>query len=133
MRAPLDLRVVALWITLVGLLGTPGAGVGEPFALPSEEPLGPPVQSAIPLPDLEALPPLDPLGAGSEALLPLDEVRPDPDVDPWAEAFADSRPGQTSQVDLPPYPVEVNGAVEHFLQRYQASPRREVVGRWLDR
>lgn len=133
MRAPLDLRVVALGITLVGLLGTPGAGVGEPFVLPSEEPLGPPVQSAvaIPLPDIEAFPSLDPPGAGPEAFLSTDEARPAPD--PWAEGFADSRPGGTSRVDLPPYPVEVNGAVEHFLQRYQASPRREVMGRWLGR
>jgi len=135
MRAPLDLRVVALWITLVGLLGTPGVGAAEPFALPSEEPLGPPVQSAvaIPLPDLEALSPLEPSASGSEALLPPDKAWPDPDADPWGESLTDPRPGATSQVDLPPYPVEVNGAVEHFLQRYQASPRREVVGRWLDR
>jgi len=134
MRAPRDLRVVALCITLVGLLGTPGAGVGDPFALPSEEPLGPPVESAaaIPLPDIETLP-LEPSGAGSEALLTLDEVRPEPDRDPWAEAFADSQPGETSQLDLRPYPVEVNGAVERFLERFQTSPRREVVGRWLDR
>src|SRR3990172_4249496 len=118
MRAPLDLRVVALWITLAGLLGTPGAGVGEPFLIPSEEPLGPPVQSAaaIPVPDLETPPLLEPSGAGSEALLPLDEVRPDPDADAWAEeAFADSRPGETSQLDLPTYPVEGDGAVERFL------------------
>jgi membrane-bound lytic murein transglycosylase D len=63
----------------------------------------------------------------------MDEARPAPDADPWAEGSAEPRPGQTSRVDLPPYPVEVNGAVEHFLRRYQASPRREVVGRWLDR
>ena len=135
MRAPLDLRAVALCITLAGLLGTPGAGVGEPFLIPSEEPLGPPVQSAVPIPgpDLETLPLLEPSGAGSEVLLPLDEVRPDPDRDPWAEAFADSRPGEAVPVDLSPYPVEVNGAVERFLERFQTSPRREVVGRWLDR
>ncbi|OGL05142.1 MAG: hypothetical protein A3I03_00570 [Candidatus Rokubacteria bacterium RIFCSPLOWO2_02_FULL_68_19] len=135
MRAPLDLRVVALCITLAGLLGTPGAGAGEPFLIPSEELLGPPVQSAVPIPvpDLETLPLLEPSGAGSEVLLPLDEVRPDQDADPWAEAFADSRPGEAVPVDLSPYPVEVNGAVERFLERFQTSPRREVVGRWLDR
>src|SRR3990172_11681906 len=128
MRAPRDLRVVALCLTLAGLLGTPGAGAGEPFALPSEEPLAPPVHSAaaIPLPDLETLFLLEPSGAGSEVLLPLDEVRPDPDADPWAEAFADSRPGETTQLNLRPYPVEVNGAVERFLERFRTSPRREV-------
>ncbi len=135
MQAPLDLRVVALCITLVGLLGTPGAGVGEPYALPSDEPLGPPVQSAaaIPVPDLETLPLLEPSGAGSEAPLPPDEVGPDLGGDPWVEAFADSRPGEAVQLDLSPYPVEVNGVVERFLERFQTSPRREVVGRWLDR
>lgn len=133
MRAPLDPRVVALCITLIGLLGIPGAGAGEPFLIPSEEPLGPPVQSAAAVPDLEPLSSLEPLGAGFEALLPLDEVRPDMDGDPWAEAFADSRPGEASPLDLPLYPVEVNGAVERFIDRFQTSPRREVVGRWLDR
>src|SRR3989304_3256764 len=59
MRAPLDLRVVALCITLAGLLGTPGAGVGEPFLIPSEELLGPSVQSAaaIPVPGPPTPPP----------------------------------------------------------------------------
>src|SRR3990172_13318046 len=136
MRAPLDLRVVALCITLAGLLGTPGAGVGDLFLIPSEELLGPSVQSAaaIPVPDLEPLPLLEPSGAGSEVLLPLDEVRPDLDADAWAEeAFDNSRPGEAVQVDLSPYPVEVNGAVERFLECFQTSPRREVVGRWLDR
>jgi len=108
--------------------------VAEPFAHPSEEPLGPSVQSAaaIPLPDLETLFSLEPPGSGSEAIPSPDEARPAPDRDPSAEAFPDSRL-ETSRVDLPPYPVEVNGTVEHFLQRYQASPRREVVGRWLGR
>lgn len=131
MRAPLDLRVVALCITIIGLLGTPGAGVGESFLLPSEESLGPPVESAAVIPplDVETLRPLEATGAGT--LLPQEEGRADLTPDPWAEAFALSRSEEA--LAPPPYPVEVNGVVERFLERFQTSPRREVVGRWLDR
>jgi len=127
MPARRDIRLVALSITLIGFLGTPGAGLGEAFLFPSEGPLWPPVLSAtaIPLPDVEILHPLE------GPSLPLDEDQVvDLTRDPWAEAFALS-PGEA--VALPQYPVEVNGSVERFLERFQTSPRREVVGRWLDR
>ncbi|MBI2554962.1 MAG: transglycosylase SLT domain-containing protein [Candidatus Rokubacteria bacterium] len=133
MLARRGIRSVALWITLISLLGIPEAGVGEPFFLPSDEPLGPSVQAAaaLPVPDAEILRPLEPSGAGSGSLLPLDEEQTDLSRDPWAEAFAVSRPGEA--LAPPPYPVEVNSAVERFLERFQTSPRREVVSRWLDR
>ncbi len=127
-----DLRLVALGITLIGLLGIPEAGVGEPFLFSPDEPLGPPVQSAaaIVASDLEALRPVEPSDTGSEAL--LDGVQSDLSRDPWAEAFADAwleEAGLTAPP--PPYPLEVNGAVERFVERFQT--KREVVGRWLDR
>ncbi|MBI3625417.1 MAG: transglycosylase SLT domain-containing protein [Candidatus Rokubacteria bacterium] len=34
---------------------------------------------------------------------------------------------------LAPFPVETNGAVQHFVERFQTGSRREVVGRSLDR
>ena len=128
-----ELRLVALSVTLIGLLGLPGVGAGEPFLLASDEPLGSPVQSvaALPVPDLEIVSPLEPPGAGSESLLaPPAAEQDDLSPDPWAEASAESRPGEAA---TPTYPVEVNSAVERYLERFQSSPRREVVGRWLDR
>ncbi|MBI4587255.1 MAG: transglycosylase SLT domain-containing protein [Candidatus Rokubacteria bacterium] len=64
---------------------------------------------------------------------PLEEVRAELSQDPWAKAFADSPPGPAPRLNFPPFPVERNGAVEHFVERFQTGARREVVGRWLDR
>ncbi len=105
-----DLLLVALCIVLLGLLGSPGAGGAEP--LPDE------ASAAIALPEPEAFRP--------------EEVDTDLTRDPWAEALADSLRVEAGQ-PAPPYPVEVNGPVQQFLERFQVSPRRELVSRWLDR
>lgn len=125
----------ALFFLLVGLPGLPGAGEAGPFFHLGDDPLDGPVwfEAAIPPPEAEPLGPPEPSGGGSE-FPPLlsDEVPTDLTWDPWAEAFAGSPLAAITVPGLPAFPVETNGAVERFIERFTGA-RREVVGRWLDR
>ena len=81
--------------------------------------------AAIPAPEGETADGPESAGQAWETLsLPLDEGVDGMTPDASAEASADS--------PLPAFPVETNGAVRHFVERWTGS-RREVVGRWLDR
>ncbi len=110
------LWLVAFSFFLIGLPGSAGAGGGEPLLPPSDDRSDPRVSAVAAVPD--------PSGETEAPLLPSDEGQADLTRD-------DS--GAAAQTTLPSYPVEVHPAVERYVERFQVAPRREVVGRWLDR
>lgn len=112
------LWLIALSFLLIGLLGVAGAGEVDPgFSPPSETPgSGDPVVAVAPVPEKETHGQPEPVGPDREALLPSDDGG-----------------GDLPDPSLSPFPVETNGAVQHFVERFQTGSRREVIGRWLDR
>jgi membrane-bound lytic murein transglycosylase D len=125
-------RLRVVWIGLIGLVAFPGAGLAEPVLPHLDDFPNLPLYHAvaIPSPDLEVLP--RPVG-GLEPEEPLGDFPEELAEDPWAEAFAEAFQPEPAAPDLPPYPVEINQAVERHLERYQSDGLRPIVGRWLDR
>lgn len=57
----------------------------------------------------------------------------DPPGEARVEGFASSEPAAAAIPALESFPIESNGPVERFLELFRTEPRREIVGRWLDR
>lgn len=136
MPVALRLRLVGIWLLLIGLVGFPGAGRAEPLLFPPDEALGPPVYSyaAIPVSGGEPFGAAPPIGEAVDERPGLrDEPEADWSRDPWGEAFADSPTGRVDFSGLPPYPVESNAAVDRFVELFRSPSRRAVVSRWLER
>ena len=122
------LWLFVLSFLLISLRGLAGAGEVDPVLSSTlETPVsGTPVVAVAPVQEGESPGPPEPASPGWDAPLPSkdgagDLIRQGLSV----EGAADS--------SLPPFPVETNGAVQHFVERFQTGSRREVVGRWLDR
>ncbi len=113
LRQGLGLLILSLFF--LGLLRLGEAGEAERLLSPSGEPSEASLPAILPVPveDFETEPP--PVSDRIQVNLPgAPAIEPEP-------------------ATLPGYPLEVNPAVERFVERFQSSSKREVVGRWLDR
>ncbi len=129
MLARYRLWFFVLSFLLISLRGLAGAGEVDPVL---SSPLGTPVSGApvvavAPVEEGENPGPPEPAGTGWESPLPPSNDGSG-NLIGWDLSVEDS-----ADPSLPPFPVETNGAVQHFVERYQTGSRREVVGRWLDR
>lgn len=115
--------LASLSFLLISLRGLAGAGETEFLAAAPDSEVA--AIAAIPALEGETAGPPESAGQGGESqALPSDDGLSGLTPDPWFEMVADP--------PLPPFPVETNGAVQHFVERWTGS-RREMVGRWLDR
>src|SRR5574337_880645 len=117
-------------VLLLGFLSLAEAEEREPSLPPAAE------ASSSEAPAVATLPPSE--GDGGVVSEPASPSEPESPAEEVSETLPDEAvEGPVGQnpppVQLPPFPLETNSAVQRVIERYQSEGRREVVGRWLDR